>query len=190
MDDSPASANKTAFRIVTMDDGSNDEWESCWWNVDFQALNHLAAPLTAPLLWIEVSLIHLPVLKPNFNSSLSKIENKILGVSQSNDHMDQSYRPIHIISYVIWNNYVILIGYFYARYHSAKLSEPFHHTMDIILLNRTNALDFTIFGNNLNITHTTGHFVWSFYGRTKSSHFAPNGSGLQTTSTQYIITCT
>ncbi|OAQ22201.1 hypothetical protein K457DRAFT_26292 [Linnemannia elongata AG-77] len=45
-------------------------------------------------------------------------------------------------------------------------------------------LDLTIFGNNLIVTLTTGHLVWSFYGRTKSSYFNPKSLGLQSAPTQ------
>ncbi|KAF9278370.1 hypothetical protein BGZ88_000598, partial [Linnemannia elongata] len=40
--------NSGAFRIVTMAHGTNDEWESCWWNITMDELQEPMASLPAP----------------------------------------------------------------------------------------------------------------------------------------------
>lgn len=180
-------SNTSTFRIVTMGDGFNDELESCWWNVDFQSINHSVTPLTAPPIVDRnspYSPVDLEIIPPLIAIS-RKSERNVLGLSQSDHHIDQNYKPLQIISYIAWKNYIVALssslGIFMLDITQPNSQTPFTTQWISFLPKRSDLLDFTIFGNNLILTLTSGHLVWSFYGKYQSSYFKPKDLGLHST---------
>lgn len=189
-DNLSSNINTSTFRIVTMGDGLNDEIESCWWNVDFRSLNHSVAPLTAPPI-VDRNSPYSPIdpeIIPPLIAISQNSERNVLGLSQSDHYIDQNYKPIQIISFVTWKNYILALssslGIFMLDVIQPSSQTPFTTQWISFLPKRSDLMDFAIFGNNLILTLPTGHLVWSFYGKTKSPYFNPKDLGLQSTSTQ------
>ncbi|KAF9334855.1 hypothetical protein BGZ91_010698, partial [Linnemannia elongata] len=132
--------NSCAFRIVTMAHGTNDEWESCWWNITKDELQEPMASLPAP-----------PIIDKNKAGSSSKAT--------------YATRP-PLIAGVKRISLSSRMGISMVDLEEPESSGLIADRQWITFLKeREDLIDIAIFGHNLVVTLKTGHLVWSFYGQ-------------------------
>ncbi|KAF9125777.1 hypothetical protein BGX30_000313 [Mortierella sp. GBA39] len=187
--DSVDNSNGT-FRIVTMADGEDDEWESCWWNITLDELQEPMASLPAPPIIDEnksgsrSNATNAP--KPPLISSVKRFERETYGVcipEQQMTHSAENNKPIQFIAYVIWNHYRIGLST-QKGICMVDLEEP---ESDLVadrqwitfLKDREDLINIAIFGHNLIVTLKSGHLVWSFYGQDRTPFVSKEGLGLR-----------
>ncbi|KAF9921281.1 hypothetical protein BGZ65_010484, partial [Modicella reniformis] len=143
-----------SFRIVTLADGNENQWETSWWHVDNTILGTPEVTLDAP-----------PMKKiPSVSVSLSRDAN-----------IDEDGKALHIIAYVVWNHLRIglttRLGLTIYDMESAGKDDPNNNDMDeqwITFLDNADTdplVDIAIVGDNLIITRRHGHMVVPLYGR-------------------------
>ncbi|KAF9126046.1 hypothetical protein BGW39_006964 [Mortierella sp. 14UC] len=182
------------FRIVTMADGADDEWESCWWNITREELLDPMKALTAPpIIDRNRSTSTTPPINPPKAPLISKVkrfEGKTYGVclpEQEKTHAEEHGRPIQFIAYVVWNHYRIglssRMGICMMDLEEPESKPESGRSADkqwiTFLKEREDLIDIAIFGHNLVVTLKTGHLVWSFYGQEKTPFVSREGLGLR-----------
>ncbi|KAH7049576.1 hypothetical protein BKA57DRAFT_528816 [Linnemannia elongata] len=178
------------FRIVTMADDPNDEWDLCWWDIAMDELQEPMASLPAPLI-IDRSKSGsrskpTNAARPPLIASVTRFRHKTYGVcipEQHETHSAENNKPIQFLAYVIWNHYRISLS---SRLGTSMvdLEEPqpsglVSRQWITFLKDREDLIDIATFGHNLIITLTTGHLVWSFYGQDRTSFVSNEGLGLR-----------
>ncbi|KAG0072530.1 hypothetical protein BGZ89_005398 [Linnemannia elongata] len=183
--------NSGTFRIVTMADGADDEWESCWWNITMDELQDPMASLPAPpIIDRNKSGSSTNVnngAKPPLISSVKRFERKTYGIcipEQQKTHSAENNKPIQFIAYVIWNHYRIglssRMGICMVDLEEPESSGVVADQQWITFLkDREDLIDIAIFGHNLVVTLKTGHLVWSFYGQDTTPFVTKEGLGLR-----------
>ncbi|KAF9100799.1 hypothetical protein BGX29_006247 [Mortierella sp. GBA35] len=183
-------SDKGTFRIVTMADGADDEWESCWWDISRDILHEPMRCLTSPPI-IDRNRLPQPSTtatvpaKAPLISSVKRFESKTVGVclpEQQKTHAEEDGQPIQFIAYVVWNHYRIGLSS-HMGICMMDLEEPESEGAGdrqwiTFLKDREDLIDIAIFGHNLVVTLKHGHLVWSFYGQEKIP-FVPDGLGLR-----------
>ncbi|KAF9932142.1 hypothetical protein FBU30_008829 [Linnemannia zychae] len=180
--------NNNVFRIVTMADGMEDEWESCWWNITSDDLPPKMKSLPSPHIQdrnnFPRGLTAPDAAKEPIMSKDRRYERKTLGIclpDQEELHPDMKDQSIQFIAYVVWNHYRIALS---TRMGICMMDieEP---KSDIgrqwitFLPERQDLIDIAIFGHNLIVTLKTGHQVWSFYGPANKPFISKEGLGLR-----------
>jgi hypothetical protein len=177
--------NNGTFRIVTMADGAEDEWESCWWNITIDVLKSPMELTAPPIIDRSKTVSSATGPRAPLISSVKRFERKTYGVcipEQEKTHAEEHNRPIQFIAYVVWNHYRIGLS---SRMGICMmdLEEPESGGIDqqwiTFLKNREDLIDIAIFGHNLVVTLKTGHLVWSFYGHDKTPLVSREGLGLR-----------
>ncbi|KAF9543782.1 hypothetical protein EC957_000477 [Mortierella hygrophila] len=178
------------FRIVTMADGEDDEWESCWWNITLVELQEPMASLPAPPIIDRnksgSSSNANNATKPPLISSVKRFERKTYGVcipEQQMTHSAENNKPIQFIAYVIWNHYRIglssRMGICMVDLEEPESGLVADRQWITFLKDREDLIDIAIFGHNLVVTLKTGHLVWSFYGQDVAPFVPKEGLGLR-----------
>ncbi|KAK3814862.1 MAG: hypothetical protein JOS17DRAFT_821019 [Linnemannia elongata] len=176
--------------IVTMADGAEDEWESCWWNITTDELQDPMVSLPAlPIVdknKPRLSLYATKATKPPLILSGKRFERKTNGVcipEQQKTHSAENNKPIQFIAYLVWNHYRIGVSS-QMGICMIDLEEPESGLVAdrqwiTFLREREDLIDIGTFGNNLIVTLKTGHLVWSFYGRDRTPIVSKDGLGLR-----------
>ncbi|KAG0280040.1 hypothetical protein BGZ95_011484 [Linnemannia exigua] len=186
------SKHNGTFRIVTMADGADDEWESCWWNITSEVLGDPMTTLKAPPIIDRnrsapsaASAASSPP-KPPLISEVKRFEGKTFGAclpEQEKTHAEEHGRPIQFIAYVVWNHYRIglssRMGICMMDLEEPESGPSADQQWITFLKNREDLIDIAIFGHNLVVTLKTGHLVWSFYGKEMSPFVSQEGLGLR-----------
>ncbi|KAF9544531.1 hypothetical protein EC957_011927 [Mortierella hygrophila] len=182
--------NNGTFRIVTMADGQNDEWESCWWNITMDELQEPMESLPAPpIIDTNRSGSRSNVTneaKPTLFSSVKRFEHKTYGVcipEQQKTHEAENNKPIQFISYIIWNHYKIglssRMGICMVDMEEPESGLVADRQWITFLKDREDMIDIATFGHNLIVILKTGHLVWSFYGQDRTPFVSKEGLGLR-----------
>ncbi|KAK3814865.1 MAG: hypothetical protein JOS17DRAFT_423293 [Linnemannia elongata] len=190
LDDSNKVENNNNFRIVTMADGAEDEWESCWWNITTDELQDLMVSLPAPPIVDKnkprLGLYTTKATKPPLILSGKRFERKTNGVcipEQQKTHSAENNKPIQFIAYLVWNHYRIGVssqmGIFMIDLEEPESGLVADRQWITFLREREDLIDIKTFGNNLIVTLKTGHLVWSFYGRDRTPIVSKDGLGLR-----------
>ncbi|KAF9153545.1 hypothetical protein BG015_003181 [Linnemannia schmuckeri] len=183
-------SNNGTFRIVTMADGADDEWESCWWSITIDVLQGPMVALPAPPIIDRnksgSSSNATNATKAPLISSVKRFERKTYGVclpEQQKTHPDENGRPIQFIAYVVWNHYRIglssRMGICMMDLEEPESGLVADRQWITFLKDREDLIDIAIFGHNLVVTLKTGHLVWSFYGQDKTPFVSREGLGLR-----------
>ncbi|KAF9905220.1 hypothetical protein EC991_001923 [Linnemannia zychae] len=179
-----------AFRIVTMADGAEDEWESCWWNITHEELREPMTVLRAPPIierreGTSTTPATQPLKTPLF-SEVKRFERETYGAclpEQETMHAGEHGRPIQFIAYVVWNHYRIglssRMGICMMDLGEPESESQIGRQWITFLEEREDLIDIAIFGHNLVVTLKTGHLVWSFYGQEKAPFVAQKDLGLR-----------
>ncbi|OAQ27478.1 hypothetical protein K457DRAFT_21358 [Linnemannia elongata AG-77] len=179
-----------AFRIVTMGDSADDEWVSCWWDITMDELQEPMASLPAPpIIDRNKSGSRLKTITaawPPLMASVKRFQCRTYGVcipEQQETHSAENNKPIQFLAYVIWNHYRISfssrLGISMVDLEEPQPSGLVNRQWITFLKDREDLIDFEIFGHNLIITLKTGHLVWSFYGKDRTSFVSNEGLGLR-----------
>ncbi|KAF9562713.1 hypothetical protein EC968_005163 [Mortierella alpina] len=105
---------RCSFRIVTLADGTTNEWESCWWHVDSDDLGASEVDLRAPPILLphqkRPRTVHSNAGIRTLVAGAKRFERETVGrclPEQLEEHREEDMKPLSFIAYLIWGHYRI-----------------------------------------------------------------------------------
>ncbi|CAO3574534.1 unnamed protein product [Mortierella alpina] len=108
------SQRRCSFRIVTLADGTTNEWESCWWHVDSDHLGASEVDLRAPPIIMpnqkRPRTVHRSAKIHTLVAGAKRFERETVGrclPEQLEENREEDLKPLSFIAYLIWGHYRI-----------------------------------------------------------------------------------
>ncbi|KAF9959889.1 hypothetical protein BGZ72_008541 [Mortierella alpina] len=105
---------RCSFRIVTLADGTANEWESCWWHVDSEDLGASEVDLRAPPIILpgqkRPRTVHPNTAIRTLVAGAKRFERETVGrclPEQLEENREEDSKPLSFIAYLIWGHYRI-----------------------------------------------------------------------------------
>ncbi|KAF9287907.1 hypothetical protein BGZ68_001112 [Mortierella alpina] len=105
---------RCSFRIVTLADGTTNEWESCWWHVDSEDLGVSEIDLKAPPIILpnqkRPRAVHSAAAIRTLVAGGKRFERETVGrclPEQLEANQEEDLKPLSFIAYLIWGHYRI-----------------------------------------------------------------------------------